>query len=94
MAAVIFTSWWLWKETGAIERTREHRASVKASILQAIRENNQGAVLGVNLDSYCGKAVYTVRVKSDAEPRRSYWFDIDTGMPLSKKWLEACLHVE
>ena len=93
-AAVAFTSWWLWKETNEIEQTREHRALIKTSILQAIKESNQGAVLGVDLDSHCGKAIYTVRVKPDGGPRRSYSFDIDTGMPLSDQWLEACLRIE
>ena len=91
LAGLAFVSWWMWKETGVIQQTRERRAAVKTRILQEVKARYRIPIVNAGLDSHCGKTVYTVELGGRGAPYRRLHFDIDTGLSVTEPWMANCL---
>ncbi|WP_456415940.1 PepSY domain-containing protein [Thiolapillus sp.] len=90
-AALIFVGLWLYKEIGHIESTRLHRASMKTTIHEQIKDQEPGTIVSSKLESRCGRAVYTLNIKDDNGAMRTLQYDIDNGLPIDADWIARCM---
>ncbi len=90
-AALVFAGLWLYSEIGHIESTRQHRASMKTTIHEQIKAQVPGTVVSSKLESRCGRAVYTLKIKNDKGVKQILQYDIDNGLPVDADWIARCL---
>ncbi len=90
-AALVFVGLWLYKEIGNIESTRQHRASMKTTIHEQIKVQEPGTIVSSKLESRCGRAVYTLKIKNDKGASHILQYDIDNGLPVDADWIARCM---
>ena len=90
-AALVFAGLWLYREIGNIESTRLYRANMKTTIHEQIKAQKPGTIVSSKLESRCGRAVYTLKIKNNKGVMHTLQYDIDNGRPIDADWIARCL---
>ena len=80
----------LLQQTERVQQVKETRTANRKAIHRQVAESHGGRVWETELESRCGRAVYSLEVEDEQGRRQWLYYDIDSAEPLTREQAVEC----